>query len=126
MRDATVISRVTACAALWCGVHCAVTPVLVLAMPVLVLSESLERNVCALTVMFGAAVLLMSPGGRIPAVMCAFVGGAAVWMASLAGWLAPLPEPLMSASGSLMIAAGLLASARICKVQRCACERRKG
>ena len=40
-------SRLTACAAAWCGLHCALTPFLVVAAPALALSEGVERAVWA-------------------------------------------------------------------------------
>ena len=85
-------SRVVACAAAWCGVHCALTPFLVAAAPALALSEGVERAVWAGTFVLGAVMLALGPARRNAAVILAFAGGTAIWAASLAGWLEPLSE----------------------------------
>ena len=54
-------SRVAAYAAAWCGLHCALTPVLVLVTPALALSESFERAVWVGTALLGAAMLAAGP-----------------------------------------------------------------
>ena len=113
-------SRLAACAAAWCGVHCALTPFLVAAAPALALSEGVERGVWAGTVALGAAMLALGPARRNAAVVLAFGGGAALWAASLAGWLEPLPETATSAAGSLVLAGALVQSARVCKADSCA------
>lgn len=113
-------SRFAACAAAWCGVHCALTPVLVLAAPALALSEGVEVGVAIATITFGAGLLLLGPGRTRVAVIGTFVGGAMVWAASLAGWLEPAPEALTSALGSVILAAALFWSARLCHDGACA------
>lgn len=113
-------SRLAACAAAWCGVHCALTPLLVAAAPALALSEGVERAVWAGTVLLGAAMLALGPARRNAAVVFAFAGGAALWAASLAGWLEPLPETVTSAAGSLVLAGALVKSARVCHADSCA------
>ncbi len=112
-------SRFTACAAALCGLHCALTPVLVVTAPALALSEGVERVVWAGTVLGGAILLVLGPARRNAAVSFTFVGGAALWAASLAGWLAPLPETAMSAAGSLILAAAMVLSARVCHAASC-------
>ncbi len=112
-------SRITACAALWCGVHCALTPVLVLLAPALALSEGLERGVWLGTVLLGAVMLGLGPARSRFSVVSTFLAGAMLWAASLAGWLEPLPEPLTSAVGSLTLAGALLLSARVCRMHVC-------
>ena len=112
-------SRLVACAAIWCGLHCALTPVLAVAAPALALSEGVERAVWAGTVLLGAVMLALGPAGRNAAVILTFGGGAALWAASLAGWLEPLPETVTSAAGSLTLAGALVQSARICQAGAC-------
>lgn len=112
-------SRLAACAAAWCGVHCAVTPFLVAVAPALALSEGVERAMWAATVLLGAALLGLGPASRNVAVILAFGGGAALWGASLAGWLGPLPETATSAAGSLILAGAMVRSARICRTGAC-------
>ncbi|MXW01954.1 MAG: MerC domain-containing protein [Holophagales bacterium] len=113
-------SRLAACAAAWCGLHCALTPVLVAVAPALALSEGVERAVWAGTVLLGAVMLGLGPGGRNRVVFVTFVGGAVVWAASLAGWLQPLPEIATSAAGSLILAGAMVQSARVCHASACA------
>ncbi|MCE2558651.1 MAG: MerC family mercury resistance protein [Acidobacteria bacterium] len=112
-------SRLAACAAALCGVHCALTPVLVVAAPALAVSGSVERAAWAGTVLLGAVMLLLGPARKSAAVILAFAGGAALWAASLAGWLEPLPEVVMSSAGSLTLAGAMVLSARACHAASC-------
>ena len=112
-------SRLTACAAAWCGLHCALTPFLVAAAPALALAEGVERAVWAGTVFLGVVMLALGPACKNAAVILTFVGGAALWASSLAGWLEPLPETVTSAAGSLTLAGALVQSARICQASAC-------
>jgi len=112
-------SRLTACAAAWCGLHCALTPFLAVAAPALALSEGVEQALWAGTVLVGAVMLVMGPARGNAALILAFVGGAVIWAASLAGWLDPLPENLTSAAGSLTLAGALVQSARVCQAGAC-------
>ena len=112
-------SRLTACAAAWCGLHCALTPFLVVVAPALALTEGVERAVWAGTVSLGVVMLVLGPACKNAAVMLTFVGGAGLWAASLAGWLDPLPETVTSTAGSLTLAGALAQSARICQAGAC-------
>ena len=112
-------SRLAAYAAACCGLHCVLTPFLVAATPALALSEGVERAVWVGTVSLGAAMLVLGPGRKNAVVVLAFVGGAALWAASLADWLGPLPETVTSAAGSLTLAGALLQSARVCQAGAC-------
>ena len=71
------------------------------------------------TVLLGAVILIMGPARRNAALVLTFAGGAVLWAASLAGWLDPLPENVMSACGSLVLAAALVRSARVCQAGSC-------
>ena len=112
-------SRLAACAAALCGVHCALAPVLVVAAPALAVSGPVERAAWAGTVLLGAAMLLLGPARKSPSVILIFAGGAALWAASLAGLLAPLPETLTSSAGSLTLAGAMVLSARVCHTASC-------
>ena len=112
-------SRLAACAAAWCGLHCALTPFLAVAAPALALSEGVERALWVGTVLLGATVLVMGPARKNAALILTFAGGAVLWAASLAGWLGPLPESVTSAAGSLILAGALLRTARVCHVGAC-------
>ena len=112
-------SRLAACAAVCCGLHCALTPFLVAAAPALALSEGVERALWAGTVVLGAATLTLGPARKNAVVMLTFGGGATLWAASLAGWLEPLPEAVTSAAGSLTLAGALVQSVRVCQAGDC-------
>lgn len=112
-------SRLAACAAAWCGLHCALTPFLVVVAPALALSEGIERAVWAGTVLSGAVMLVLGPARENVAVVLTFAGGAVLWAASLAGWLMPLPETVTSTASSLILAGALLQSARVCQTGAC-------
>ena len=71
------------------------------------------------TVFLGVVLLVLSPACKNAAVTLTFIGGAALWAASLAGWLEPLPETVTSAAGSLTLAGALVQSARICQAGAC-------
>jgi len=116
-------SRLAACAATWCAVHCALTPFLAVAAPALALSEGAERALWAGPVLLGAVMFLMGPARRNAAPVLTFLCGATLWGASLAGWFEPVPETVTSAAGSLTLAAALVWSARICQAGACpACD----
>ena len=112
-------SKLAACAAVWCGLHCALTPFLAAAAPALALSEGVERALWVGTVALGAVMLAMGPARRNAALILTFAGGAVIWAASLAGWFEPLPENMTSAAGSLVLAGALLGSARVCQAGAC-------
>ncbi len=112
-------SRLVACAAAWCGVHCALTPLLVMAAPALALSEGVERIMWIGTVLLGGVMVALGPARRNRAVLLTFVGGAVLWAASLTGRLEPLPETATSAAGSLILAGALLQGARVCRAGEC-------
>ena len=112
-------SRIAACAAAWCGVHCALTPLLVVVAPALALSEGVERAVWAGTVLLGVAMLGLGPARGNAAVVLTFVAGATLWAASLAGWIEPLPETATSTAGSLILAGALVQGARVCLAGAC-------
>ena len=112
-------SRFAAYAAAWCGLHCALTPLLVVAAPVLALSEGVERGAWVGTVLLGGVTLVLGPACHNTAVVLTFVVGTALWAASLAGWLEPLPETMTSAVGSLTLAGALVQSARVCQAGAC-------
>ena len=113
-------SRLVACASALCALHCALTPLLVAVTPALALSEAVERAVWAGTVVLGAAMLMLGPARSNAAVVLTFGGGAALWAASLAGWLEPLPETMTSAAGGLILAGAMVQSARVCQSGACA------
>lgn len=113
-------SRFAACAATWCGVHCALTPLLIVAMPALALSESVERGAFAVTLVLGASMLALGPARGYATIVLAFAAGAVIWATSLAGALEPLPESLTSAVGSLVLAGALFRSVRVCQTDDCA------
>ena len=112
-------SRLAACAAAWCSLHCALTPFLVAAAPALALSEGVERTMWIGNVLLGALMLALGPARRNAAVVLTFAAGSAIWGGSLAGWFEPLPETATSVAGSLVLAGALVQSARVCHASAC-------
>ena len=112
-------SRIAACAAAWCSMHCAVTPFLVVAAPALALSEGAERTLWVGNVLLGAVMVALGPARKNAAVILTFAAGGALWGGSLAGWFEPLPETVTSVAGSLVLAGALVQSARVCQASAC-------
>lgn len=113
-------SRMAACAAAWCSLHCGLTPFLVVAAPALALSEGVERTMWVGNVLLGAVMLVLGPARKNATVLLTFVAGSAIWGGSLAGWFEPLPETVTSVAGSLVLAGALVQSARVCQAGACA------
>ena len=109
-------------AALLCGIHCLLTPILVVSLPFLALGAGMEWGAWAGTALLGMLVLTLGPeGGRIR--HFALLGsGAGLWGTSLLGVLEPLPEWLTSSAGSVVVAGALLLSARRCEEGACVCS----
>jgi len=112
-------SRIAACAAAGCGVHCALSPILIPIMPMLGVSQSVERGALVATFLLGALMLGLGPGRSYASILTVFAIGAFTWAASLAGLFTPLPEPLTSALGSLLMAGALFESVRRCAPAQC-------
>ncbi|MEM7415144.1 MAG: MerC domain-containing protein [Gemmatimonadota bacterium] len=116
-------SKWSAYAATWCGIHCALTPILIVFMPALALSEAVERGFWAVAMLIGAVVFLGGPTRGMLREVGIFTAGAALWGASLAGLLEPIPETWTSATGALVVAFALYRSAKICREGACeVCE----
>jgi len=112
-------ARISAVAATLCAIHCAATPMLAAAIPFLAVAESVEWWALAVTVLLGGGVTLMGPERRRLPVLGVLGLGAAVWSASLLGFFEPMPETVTSPAGSLIFAAGMMWSARICRAGDC-------
>ena len=112
-------SRIAACAAAGCGIHCALSPILIPVMPILGLSEGVERGAFVATFLLGALMLGLGPGRSHASILTGFAIGALTWAASLAGLFPALPEPLTSSVGSLIMAGALFESVRRCAPEQC-------
>lgn len=112
-------ARWTAAAAGLCAVHCLLTPVFAAALPFLAVEEATEWWALAATVILGTGITLLGPARRRRMVLGVLAAGAALWCASLAGLLQPVPETVTSASGSLIFAGGMLWSAHVCRSGSC-------
>lgn len=112
-------SHLAACAATWCGVHCALTPLFLAVAPALALSEGLETGAFGGTLLLGTLMLGLGPARTYVSILLTFAAGASLWAASLAGLLQPIPEAVTSATGSLMLAGALFCSFRVCKTDQC-------
>jgi hypothetical protein len=95
------------------------TPLLATVAPFLVLAVQVEWWMWGGTVFLAVVMLATGPGRRRLAIPGLVLAGAAIWAASLAGWFEPAPETVTSPVGSLLIAAGMLWSARLCRARAC-------
>lgn len=111
-------------APLTCAVHCAVTPVLIIAAPSLAPGSTLEWVLLATAVVVGLAAL--ASGVRAhedlrPAVPVAL--GLGLWTLSLLHLFRPLPEELTTVAATLIVAGGLFWNSRLhCARRDRACE----
>lgn len=112
-------ARWTALMAALCAVHCLLTPLLIGILPVVAVSRGFEWSALGLTVAAGTGVALLGPARRHARVLAVLALGAAVWTGSLMDVFQPLPEVVSSATGSLIFAAGMIWSARICRSGEC-------
>lgn len=120
MRHPGRASGLAGFAAAACGVHCLLTPALLVLAPALALPEAAEGWLLLVTVVVGGGIVLS--GCRVhrrAAVSLVLLVGAGVWAASLQGWLSPLPEAVTSPAGSLTAASALFWNARL--LHRCGC-----
>jgi MerC mercury resistance protein len=97
-----------------CAIHCTITPLLAVALPVLALSHKLEWLLLASAVVLaGISLRITWPTHRRVGVLVMAFSGLAVWAAAVLGWLAPLPEPVMSPLGGLTLAGALFWNGRL-------------
>jgi hypothetical protein len=97
-----------------CAVHCAITPVLVIAAPNLVPGKTVEWLLLSIALLAGLAAL--SSGVRAhedlrPAVPV--VLGLGLWTLSLLYLLHPVPEELTTVAATLIVAGGLFWNSRL-------------
>jgi MerC mercury resistance protein len=97
-----------------CAIHCTVTPLLAVSLPVLALSHRLEWLLLASAVVLaGFSLRITWPTHRRMGVLFLAGFGLLMWGTALLGWLEPLPEPLMSPLGGLTMAGALLWNGRL-------------
>ena len=108
-----------------CAAHCIAMPLVALFVPVLAVGSGVETG---LMVASAALALWAARGGvRLHgryAVWIPVLLGLGVWAASLAGWTRPLPEPVTTTLGSLLLAGGMVWNARLrheAACRRCGC-----
>lgn len=115
----TIATRIAPTAPALCAVHCALSPLLALAVPA-VTGPGAERFAFVLTTVLAAVSLVVgfrAHGRRSPVLLA--LAGLVVWGASVGGTFLPLPEVLTTACGSLATAAAMLWSARLSHGARC-------
>ena len=97
-----------------CAIHCTVTPLLATTLPLLALSHKLEWLILASAVVLaGVSLRITWPAHRRVGVLVLAGAGLAIWTLAIFGWLAPLPEPVMSPFGGLMLAGALFWNGRL-------------
>lgn len=97
-----------------CAIHCTITPLAATALPLLALSHKLEWLLLASAVVLaGISLRITWPTHRRVAVLVLAALGLGTWTAALFGWLAPLPEPVMSPLGGLILAGALYWNGRL-------------
>ncbi len=104
-----------------CAVHCAVTPLALALLPAFSVSTEFEGVLLLVSLLL--AVVVVRSGFQLHGdtrVWVPLAVGGAVWVLSLAGAFAPLPESLTSPAGSITIAGGLYWSGRIRPCRVCA------
>lgn len=108
-----------AAAPLVCAGHCVASPALVAFAPALAVGESVELALLALSAVL--AVGLVALGVRVhgrAAVWLPVVAGCALVAVVHSGWTV-LPESLLTAAGSVSIAAGMIWNARLRHAAAC-------
>ncbi len=97
-----------------CAIHCLVTPALIAAFPFLHFLRGVEPVLYGLSLLL--AVWAIGSGWwrhRQARVWAVAAAGAVLWGASIAGWLAPVPEALTDIAGGVLLAAGVFWSGRL-------------
>ena len=106
-----------------CAVHCAVTPLLLLAVPTLALWRGMELALLGVSVMLAAVALgvgFRRHGRRAPLAVAG--GGLVVWVVSASHLLHVVPELVTSMGGALVVAGALLWNSQLlCRSQVPAC-----
>ena len=112
-------------APLLCALHCLATPMVVLLAPTLAPmreAEAILLGICTV-LSIGFAAEGVRRHGRY-GIWLPIAAGLVLWTASLAGWLAPLPEAATTVVGSVATAAGLFRNATLrhrATCNRCGC-----
>lgn len=97
-----------------CAIHCTITPLLATALPLLALGHKWEWVFLAFAVVLaGVSLRITWPTHRRMGVLVLAGVGLITWATALVGWLAPLPEPVMSPVGGLMLAGALFWNGRL-------------
>jgi hypothetical protein len=104
----------TAALPLACAVHCVAMPLVALFVPVLGHATGVEAAILLVSAVLAAGTTLygVRAHGR-RAVWLPVTAGLALWAASLAGWTQPVPEPVTTVLGSLLVAGALVVNARL-------------
>ena len=111
-------------APLVCAVHCALTPIVVVAAPSLAPGEAVEWALLGITVVVGG--LALWAGGRAhddlrPVVPVTL--GLGLWALSLGHAFRPIPEELTTVVATLVVAGGLVWNSRLhCARREAACQ----
>lgn len=106
-----------------CAVHCAATPLLLLAVPTLALWRGVELTLLAVTMALAVAALTVGyrRHRRIPPIVAAGAG-LAIWGASAGHLIHRAPEEVTTMAGALLVAGALLRNSQLlCRSREPAC-----
>lgn len=97
-----------------CAVHCAATPLLLLAVPALALWRGVELTLLAITAVLAIVALFVGfrRHRRVPPLVAAG-GGLALWGASAGHLIHQAPEALTTMIGALVVAGALLRNSQL-------------
>jgi hypothetical protein len=111
-------------APLACAVHCALTPIVVVAAPSLAPGEAVEWALLAITVVVGSLALWVGARAHddlrpvVPVTL-----GLGLWALSLGHAFRPVPEELTTVLATLVVAGGLFWNSRLhCARREAACR----
>lgn len=97
-----------------CAVHCALTPLAVLALPFVAISVKAEAVLLGLAIVLASVSFAATWGSHARVSVLGLAAlGALIWALSLVGLFEPLPETVTDGIGGLVLAAALFWNGRL-------------
>lgn len=119
----TIASRWAPVAPALCALHCALSPLLALAIPAAAGPGAERWGFAASAALAGVGLAAGLRTHRRPLPAALIVAGLVLWGVPLLGLALPVPETLTTAIGSLVAAGGMMWSARLAHRAECrVCE----